>query len=174
MDEAANVFHVTLHRLRRVLEPERKRGSHYIKFEHNRYRLHLDDTVWLDLHELERAIQQDDRHALSRAIDLYHTGYLEDVAWALPAQAEIERLRYERYYEKMLRMLIAKLAPQEREIYLYHLLQLTPADQEAHEQLLADYLSADRVDLARRHLEKLHNLPANDADSHLEARRSKG
>lgn len=157
-EEASNVFHVTLHRLRSVLEPTRKRGSHYVLFEHNRYRLNVDDKVWIDTNELIKANQEGDLTALSQAVELYHGGYLEDVAWALPPEAEIARRRYERLYENALRILIQKLTPREREIYLYRLLQLVPADQEAHELLLADYLATDRLDLARSHMDKLRKL----------------
>ncbi len=162
VEEANNVFNVTLHRLRNVLEPNRKRGSRYILLELNRYRLVMDETVWFDAQELEEANEQQDVSMLSRAVDLYHAGYLEDVAWALPPEAEIERRRYERLYEKALRILIQKLTPREREIYLYRLLQLVPTDQEAHELLLADYLTTDRIDLAKSHMAKLRKLSTDE------------
>lgn len=160
--EAANVFHVTLHRLRNVLEPARARGSRYISLEHNRYYLSLDNSVWLDTQEVEKAVAQRDVQALRRAVELFHAGYLEDVAWALPVEAEIERRRYEQLYEQALRILIANLPPREREIYLYRLLQLAPTDQEAHELLLADYLITDRIDLAKSHMEKLRTLSLDE------------
>jgi DNA-binding SARP family transcriptional activator len=153
--DARNVFHVTLHRLRRVLEPERQRGSSHVLFEHGRYRLQKNDALWLDVDAFEALACAPDAPKLARGVALYRAGYLEDVAWALPAEAEIERRRLEVLYEHALLRLTRLLPPKARENYLLRLIQQVPGDEEANEMLLSDYLMIGRNDLAKKHLDSL-------------------
>lgn len=157
-DDCKNIFHVTLHRLRRVLEPERERGSAYVVFEHGRYHLRADASIWIDVQVFERLVRQGDVAALAAAVDLYGAGYLEDVAWALPVEAEIERRRLEGLYERALRQLVAQLPEGEREEHLLRLIRLNPNDDAANQMLLGDYLMLGRADLAQAHMEWLRKM----------------
>lgn len=153
-DEAANVFHVTMHRLRRVLEPERQRGSQYIVYGGGRYRFVSGSDCWVDQEEFERLAVAEDADSLRRAVALYRGPFLEDMAWALPVDAEAERYRLELLYETCLRRLLElhEISEGEAEFYLQRLLALNPADETALRHLIALYRQRGRPEKAGRYL----------------------
>jgi DNA-binding SARP family transcriptional activator len=162
VEEAANVFHVTLHRLRRVLEPEVHRGRDwsYILYEGGRYHFNFDAPHWLDVTTFQALISKDTPEALREAVALYRGAYLEDVDWALPPEAEWERRVMERLYEDSLRHLVAQTAGREAELYLDKLLVVEPADEAAQSALVTSYLARGRRDLARRQVSHWRNALA--------------
>jgi DNA-binding SARP family transcriptional activator len=152
IQEAADVFHVTLHRLRRVLEPElrRCRDSCYILYEGGRYRFEAGAACWLDVTAFRALAGRNEPEALREAVALCRGSYLEDVAWALPPEAEWERRVMERLYVDALRRLAAQVKGQEAVLYLEKLLTVEPADETAQRALVTEYLASGRRDLGRR------------------------
>ncbi len=152
LEEAANTFHVTLHRLRRVLEPERTRGSRYIRYHLGRYRFAFDTPHELDVTRFRRLAATDEVAELKQAVVLYRGEYLQGLYWALPAEVEIERRHLENLYAQALRRLGEQCRGRERERYLEQLLSVVPADEAANRALVLAYLREGRLDLARRRL----------------------
>jgi DNA-binding SARP family transcriptional activator len=148
-DETANVYHVTLHRLRRVLEPMRKRGSSYVLHQGGRYRFNFHAPHFLDVTAFRDLVSNGSLKALREAIDLYRGVYMEDVDWALPPEAEWERRVMERLYMDALRQLAARADGREEILFLEKLLAFEPADEAAQQALVASYLARGRRDLAR-------------------------
>ncbi|HET8671460.1 MAG TPA: BTAD domain-containing putative transcriptional regulator, partial [Candidatus Saccharimonadales bacterium] len=153
-DETANVFHVTLHRLRRVLQPEP--GSEgdwsYIQHDRGRYRFNTDVPHWLDLTVFQALAPRDDPIALQTVVALYRGAYLEDMTWALPAETEAQRRSFEQLYVDALRRLAARTGERQALLYLEKLLAVEPADETAHRALVLGYLARGRGDLARRQI----------------------
>ena len=152
LEEAANVFHVTLHRLRRVLlQSKNKEGSSatYILHDRGKYRFNTDLPHWLDVTTFEALIRQDNLSAFREAINLYQGSYLADSSWALPSDVEMERRRLEQLYSDALRRLANQASVREASYYLEKLLLVEPADEQVHRALILGYLSQGRTDLAR-------------------------
>jgi DNA-binding SARP family transcriptional activator len=174
VDEAANVFHVTLHRLRQALEPElrRVRDSRYILHERRRYRFNFDAAHWLDVAAFQDLARESDVEALREAVALYRGSYLEDAGWDLPAEVEIQRRMLERLYADVLRRLIARSDDEGAMPYLEKLVSVEPAEEAAHRALVLGYLSRGRRDLARRQVarwrevvEELHLGPSRETSA---------
>lgn len=154
LEEAANTFHVTLHRLRRVLEPHRARGSSYVRHRLGRYRFDFDSPHELDVTRFRKlvAVGSNNLRALKEAVEMYRGEHLQGLYWALPAEAEIERRHLENLYTEALRTLSERSRGKEREEYLERLLRLVPADEWANGVLVQAYMQEGRLDLARRQL----------------------
>jgi DNA-binding SARP family transcriptional activator len=159
VEETANVFHVTLHRLRRTLEPEVQGGRdwRYILYEGGRYRFNFEAPHRLDVTAFQALISKGKPEALQEAVALYRGAYLEDVDWALPPEAEWERRVMERLYEDTLRQLAAQARGGAAELYLERLLATDPADEAAQSALVTSYLARGRRDLARRQIGRWRN-----------------
>jgi DNA-binding SARP family transcriptional activator len=149
---AANVFHVTLHHLRRVLEPgiRQPRDSRYMLHEGRRYRFNSGAPHWLDVTAFQDLATSDDESVLREAVALYRGPYLGEADWDLPAEAEIQRRAIERTYVDVLQKLIARLDAQEAMPFLERLLAVEPAEEAAHRALVLGYLTHGQRDLARR------------------------
>lgn len=154
--DTANVFHVTLHRLRRVLQPSRRDGatSDYIQHDRGRYRFNLEAAYWLDLDAFQELAAQADPVALKTVVELYRGYYLEDTIWALPPDVEAQQRKFEQLYVNALRRLIAQTEGRETLVYLEKLLMIEPADETAYQALVLGYLAQGRADLARRQVTK--------------------
>lgn len=152
VDEVANVFHVTVHRLRKVLEPElrRARDSGYIRHDSGRYYFEAQAPHRLDVTTFKALAADSAPEALQQAVTLYRGSYLEDVAWVLPPEVEIQRRRLEQLYVDALRRLTAPLDGYEAIPYLEKLLAVEPIDEAAQVALVSTYLSRGRLGLARR------------------------
>lgn len=153
LEETANVFHVTLHRLRRVLQPKpgAKGSPGYIVHDRGRYRFNLDAPHWLDVTEFQNRVKQrSDLQALKAAVELYRGSYMEDMTWTLPGEVEVERRRLEQLYADALRQLAARAKPRDAEIYLEKLLVVEPADETAYRTLVLSYLGRGRLNLAKQ------------------------
>jgi len=170
--QAANVFHVTLHRLRQALEPgpRRARDSRHILHERRRYRFNFDAPHWLDVTAFQTLAADGDVAALREAVTLYRGPYLEDAGWALPPEVEIQRQALERLYAGALRKLIAHTGDQEALPFLERLLAVEPAEETARRALVLGYLARGRRDLAaqqvarwRAALDELHLEPSEEA-----------
>jgi DNA-binding SARP family transcriptional activator len=153
-DETANVFHVTLHRLRRVLHLEGYvEGSwSYIQHERGRYRFNTDAPHWLDAIAFQTLSARNDMAALQAAVDLYRGAYLEDMLWAVPAETEAKRQSFAQLYVDALRRLAACTGERQAMLYLERILAIEPADETAHRALTLGYLARGRGDLARRQI----------------------
>jgi DNA-binding SARP family transcriptional activator len=152
IEETANVFHVTLHRLRRVLKPEWV-GSEveYVQHDRGRYRFNLKTPHTLDVIQFEELIAYSQLESLKAAVELYRGAYMEDVVWALPPDVEARQRRLEQLYVDTLRRLAAQTDTTiEAEIFLEKLLLVEPADETAHQALVLKYLARGRRDLAQR------------------------
>jgi DNA-binding SARP family transcriptional activator len=152
-EETANVFHVTLHRLRRALEPGLRRGNggvRYIRHELGRYYFDIDAPHWLDVRAFRALVDVGKPAALREAVALYRGAYLEDMGWALPTEAEADQRELEGLYVDVLRRLAAWVEEAEAGTYLEKLLAVEPADETAQRTLVAGYLARGRRDLARR------------------------
>jgi DNA-binding SARP family transcriptional activator len=152
VEETANVFHVTLHRLRRALEPEpgKIREKGYILYQLGRYRFNPDAPHWLDATAFRELIAAGDPDSLREAVALYRGALLEDMDWALPPEVETDRRALEELYVFSLRRLAARVEGNEVQIYLERLLAIEPADETAHCALVTGYLARGRRYLARR------------------------
>ncbi len=151
--EATNNLHVTLYRLRRLLEPGLKQGnlSRYIIHDGGRYRFNYGSAHWLDVSVFKLLLERGQLEDLKRAVDLYRGGYLEDTIFQLPAEAVADVLAMEKMYLQALRQIEAQVDdPHEKMIYLEKLLSIEPADFAARRQLVAVCLELGRPDLARR------------------------
>jgi len=170
--EAANVFHVTLHRLRQALEPGlgRARDSRYLLHERRRYRFNFYAPHRLDVTSFQALAADGDIAALGEAVALYRGPYLEDAGYALPPEVEIQRRALERLYADALRRLITHTDGPEALPFLERLLAVEPAEEMAHRALVLGYLARGRRDLAgqqvarwREVLDELHLEPAAEA-----------
>lgn len=151
---AANVFHVTVNRLRRVLEPEldQPRQSRYILYEGSKYRFNFSAPHLLDVQRFEQLSGSTLSDDLRQAVALYRGAYLEDMGWALPSTVEATRRRLEARYESCLRMLILTAEGNERAGYLERLLRVEPLDEAANSALIEQHLARGRRDLASKAL----------------------
>ncbi len=151
-EETANVFHVTLHRLRRALEPGLRRGNgvRYIRHELGRYYFDVDAPHWLDVRAFRAFVAIGKPAALREAVALYRGPYMEDMGWALPTEVEADQRALEGLYVDVLRRLAAWVEEAEAGTYLEKLLAVEPADETAQRTLVAGYLARGRRDLARR------------------------
>jgi DNA-binding SARP family transcriptional activator len=151
-EETANVFHVTLHRLRRVLQisPNHAQELSYIQHDRGRYRFNTAASYWLDLAAFEALLSREEAVSLQAAVNLYRGAYLEDMAWALPVEVEAKRRQLEQLCANALRHLAAQANDRDSLLYLERLLALEPADELAHQALVLGYLARGRGDLARR------------------------
>jgi DNA-binding SARP family transcriptional activator len=154
VEETGNVFHVTLHRLRRVLEPDLRpiRDSRYILFERRRYYFNFDAPYWLDVDAFQSLATSDGVAGLEEAIGLYRGDYLQDIAWTLPSEVEVERRRLEQSYADVLRRLVTEAKGRKVLTYLEKLLAVEPADETAQQAIVLDYLTRGRRDLAQRQI----------------------
>lgn len=156
-EETANVFHVTLHRLRRVLQPERGRNGpvDYIEHDRGRYRLVPDAPYWLDVMAFKELMaRSNDLNALRAAVELYQGTYMEDMAWILPCDVEAEQRQLEQLYADALRKLAAHTTDGEAALYLEKLLLVEPVDEQAQRALITNYLARGRRDLARKQVRR--------------------
>jgi len=153
-EQTANVFHVTLHRLRRVLQPQigSKIISNYVVHDRGHYRFNTEAPHWLDVTEFEKLISQTNPMAYRTAIELYRGSYLADTAWVLPPDVEARQRRLEQAYADALRRLIVQLDGREAITYLEKLLIVEPADETAYHALISGYLAQGRRDLAIRYV----------------------
>jgi len=171
VEEAANVFHVTLHRLRQALEPElrRARDSRYILHERRHYHFNFSAPHWLDVTAFQALAADGDVAALWEAVRVYRGLYLEDAGWALPPEVEIQRRALERLYADVLRRLLAQTSDREAMPVFEWLLAVEPAEEMAHRALVLGYLAQGRRDLAgeqvarwRKVLDELNLEPAEE------------
>lgn len=156
-EKTANVFHVTLHRLRRVLQPERGRNGtlDYIEHDRGRYRLVPDAPYWLDFVAFKALLARpDDLNACRAAVELYQGTYLEDMTWLLPCDVEVEQRQLEQWYADALRKLAAQTTDGEAALYLEKLLLVEPADEQAQQALITNYLARGRRDLAQKQVRR--------------------
>jgi DNA-binding SARP family transcriptional activator len=152
IDQTANVFHVTLHHLRRVLEPdlERTRNSQYLLYNKGKYRFNFAAPHWLDVTAFQKLAAGQQPEALKQAVTLYRGPYLEDIALSLPPDIEVERRRLERIYLDTLRRLAARANGHTLLTYLEQLVAVDPLDETAQQALVLGYLARHRRDLACR------------------------
>jgi DNA-binding SARP family transcriptional activator len=148
--ETANVFHVTLHRLRRALGPAGDTG--YILHERGRYRFDQLARCWVDVTAFQSLAATGEAAALAAAVALYGGTFLEDVAFALPPEVAVEQQRLEQLYLDTLRRLAVPSAGAEALVYLEKLVAVEPADDPAQRALVLGYLARGRRDLARRQI----------------------
>jgi len=153
-DEASNAFHVTLHRLRRALEPDLRRGqdSQYVLHRGGRYLFNREAPCWLDLDSFLTLAGRDDPQDLQAAVDLYRGPYLEDLIWSLPPEVEIQRRSVELTYTQALRKLLNGPLLEGHLLLLEKLLAVEPLDQKAHEMAVRYHLDRGRLDLARQQI----------------------
>jgi DNA-binding SARP family transcriptional activator len=151
-EETGNVFHVTLHRLRRALKPESGggHGVRYIRHDLGRYYFNAGAPHWLDVRAFRALVDIGKLAALREAVALYRGPYMEDMGWALPPEAEADQRALEGSYADALRRLAARVEEGEAVAYLEKLLAVEPADETAQRTLVAGYLVRGRRDLARR------------------------
>ncbi|MDX1520442.1 MAG: BTAD domain-containing putative transcriptional regulator [Anaerolineae bacterium] len=150
-DETANVFHVTLHRLRRVLQPKTDDEKiNYVEHGRGRYRFNTNAPYWLDVTAFKELAAQEDLVAWQMAVDLYRGSYLEDISWALPVEVEVQRRQLEQLYCDILRKLATRLDGPEGVIYLEKLLIIEPTDEIANRDLILRHLARGRRDLAQK------------------------
>jgi DNA-binding SARP family transcriptional activator len=153
---SANVFHVTVNRLRRVLEPtlDQPRQSRYIIYEGGKYHFSFTAPHLLDVQRFEQLSGSTLIDDLRQAVAIYRGPYLQDMDWAFPPALEATRRSLEARYESCLRMLILTLDGNERIEYLQRLLHVEPLDEPANVALIEHYLAHGRRDLASATLSK--------------------
>jgi DNA-binding SARP family transcriptional activator len=154
VDEAANVFHVTLHRLRRALqlEGEGDKAEGYIQHERGWYRFNIQAPHWLDVKAFQELAARSEAASLKAAVELYRGAYFEDMTWAFPPEIEAERRRLEQLHGDTLRRLASQTNSREASLYLEKLLAIEPGDETVHQALVLNYLARGRSDLARHQI----------------------
>ena len=161
-ERAARAFHVTVHALRRALEPELARGSSssVVVNEDETYRVVLRDGDAFDLaefHRLARPVPGEDPSArlerLQRADDMWTTGapYPEwpYAAWAEASRAESERVRTE-VLSELGEALIEAGHPGAAVSRCRQLVEREPEREEWHRLLMRAYAAAGERALALR------------------------
>lgn len=168
-EKAAGSFHVAMHCLRRMLEPDLRPGgesSYVIRSGSNFYRFEAGDSWWTDADKVERLFEQaracDGRGDARRACFYYgrvtaYTGrrFLEDEKardhWLAPY-----RRRYEGIYEQVLIRLIqihwARGELEESVEYAQQLLRLDPHNELAAATVIEADLRLGRQAHAHREL----------------------
>jgi DNA-binding SARP family transcriptional activator len=154
IENATNVFHVTMNRLRKTLSPgaNKARDSKYVIHHLNKYFLNFEAPLWIDEMDFRRLAAGERLEELRQAVELYRGEYLQDAAWALPPEVEIRRRELEKIYENLLVRILSQVNDPEAEIYLEKLLIIDPTNQDANTRLVASYLSRGRKDLAEKHI----------------------
>lgn len=155
-NHADDVFHVTVNMLRKALEPDlvKARRSRYILYDQNRYRFNDKAPCKYDVSIFQDLIRQEDLDSLEKAVELYRGGFLDDLAWALPPEVEVQRRHLEIEYLKVLHRLVEKENGERKEFYLQKYTAADPTDEKMQKKLVAYYLSIERLDLARRQVDR--------------------
>lgn len=175
LEKAPGNFHVTMHYLRRVLEPDlnaRQESSFIHRKPNNFYWLQIDERWWVDTSEiqllLERA-QAHDRHGDDSKAGYYYRkiatycsqGFLledESEDWLRPY-----RRHYTHIYSQVLTRLI-QLYTQRNELeevqeYAYQLLFIDPYNEMATQTIIDANLQQENFSIAQRRLDAFwHSL----------------
>ncbi|MCB0170660.1 MAG: hypothetical protein KDJ97_08915 [Anaerolineae bacterium] len=154
VEETANVFHVTMHRLRRVLQPggTGKQRNGYIQCKRKHYYFNADLPHWLDVTTFQQCIKSNHLPDINAAVELFRGPYLDGLTWLLPPEVEIQRRHFERLYVDGLRRLAAHTEGQQSVAYLEKLLLIEPTDEAAYSALVLGHLARGRRDLAQQHI----------------------
>ncbi|MFE9020832.1 BTAD domain-containing putative transcriptional regulator [Streptomyces sp. NPDC007808] len=177
-DKAASGFHVGMHCLRRMLEPDLRPGqeSSYIhRSGTNFYRFEADDNWWSDAHEVERLFEQaracDARGDARRACFYYSRVAAYTVRRFLEGEETQQQwlVPYRRQYEGLSSQALLRLIQihgargelDEALEYAYEKLRLDPYNElavitivEAHLQLGRPAYALDQLSLFLRSLER--------------------
>ncbi len=162
-------FHVTMHYLRRMLEPDLgpRQASRFIhRRANNFYWLQTDENWWTDVSDIQSLLENAHRYNLSgdmrkaafyyRKVASYcNLGFLpedESESWLLPY-----RRHYEHIYSQALVHLI-QIYTQMNELeevleYAYQALRTNPYDEIATQAIVSTYLQQGDISIAQRKLE---------------------
>ena len=137
----ANRFHVALHHLRNLLDPESRGGkeSNIILYEGGRYRFNKQNT-WLDVDRFEQLAGSNLLTDWREAIALYQGAYLQNLTWQFPIDVEIQRQMLENKYIKTLKKCIDAVQPDESILYLQKLTAKEPGNHKIQQRLIQYYL----------------------------------
>lgn len=137
----ANRFHVALHHLRNLLDPESRgsKESNIIVYEGGRYRFNKENT-WLDIDQFEQLTRSNLLKDWREAIALYQGAYLQNLTWQFPIDVEIQRQMLENKYIKTLKKCIDAVQPDESILYLQKLTAKEPGNHKIQRKLIQFYL----------------------------------
>lgn len=167
--QALGNFHVTMHYLRRILEPglNARAASTFIhRKPNNFYWFQLDESWWMDTSDikilLERAHDSDQHGDYSRAIYYYRkiTGYCsqgflpedESADWLLPYRRHYKHI----YYQALKRLIQIYMQRNELEEvleYAYQTLLIDPFNEIATRAIVDTYLQQENISGAQRRLD---------------------
>ncbi len=171
-DRASDTFHLTLHCLRRALEPDLKSmtASSYIQYKRGRYRFDPVKPYWLDADAFEsycRQAETYDRHGESETAKLYwgmaagvyegdymagiHPDFTADRNrdWCLPQRQYLREL----YLNALLEMAHYSCNKMEFETclnYAYQILEVDPCFEEVHRLAIQCLIKSRQFDCALR------------------------
>ncbi len=182
LDTALGNFHVTMHYLRHMLEPElnaRQESNLIRRKPNNFYWFQADESWWTDVNDLQLAFERartcDTHGDESRATFYYRKvvsycsqGFLpEDEAegWLLPY-----RRRYKHMYSQVLTRLI-QIYTQRNELeevleYAYQSLSIDPYNEMATQTIVDAHLQQGNVSIAQRWLESFWQALQRDLGLH--------
>lgn len=172
-------FKITLHRLRKVLEPglHKSYGSSYLHLKDNQLSLHKD-LCSIDVKDFlaltERGQQEEAggnfKEALSwwaKAIDLYRGDFLEKDLYLSWVETKREELR-KRYVQVLSRMasLLEKQGKAKRAIECYQkIIQVEPVMEEAYQRIMSLHADRGMRSAALRTYEECRNALLAELDS---------
>lgn len=176
---AENNFKVTLHRLRKTLEPEMKKtyGSSYVHLRDNRLSLDhelcfIDIDDFLDL--TSKGKKEEDKENFesalsfySRAVDLYKGDFLEQDLYA--PWAESKREKFQRILTDTLwtmGTILERQGKADEAIGCYgRILEVDPCMEEAYRKMMSLYTKLGMRNAALKTYQKCRNALQNELDS---------
>ena len=171
-DRASDTFHLTLHYLRRALEPDLKSitDSSYIHYKRGRYRFDPLKPYWIDAEVFEsycRQAESYDRHGdlenamlyWNRATEVYGGNYMASIQpnftedrnrdWCLPQRQYLREL----YLNALLEMAHFHCNNMETGFclkYAYQILEVDPCFEEVHRLAIQCLIKSNQFDSALR------------------------
>jgi DNA-binding SARP family transcriptional activator len=167
--QALGNLHVTMHYLRRILEPElnAREGSTFIRRKPNNfYWLQMDESWWIDTSDVHRLLERAhdyDRHGdICKATYYYRkvANYCsqdflpedESEDWLLPYRSHYKQI-YSRVLMRLIQLYMQRNELEEVLEYAYQSLSIDPYNEIAARAIVDTYLQQENIPLAQRRLE---------------------
>jgi len=181
-ETALGNFHVTMHYLRRVLEPElnaRQESTYIRRKPNNFYWFQMDESWWIDASDIqalfERARSYDLLGDEQRAAFYYRKiawycsqGFLaedESESWLLPYRRRYRHL-YAQALGRLVQIYTRTQALEEVLEYAYQLLLIEPCHEEATRAIVDAHLQQGNVSIAQRRLDAFYQTLQQDLGLH--------
>lgn len=181
-ETALGNFHVTLHYLRRVLQPtlnSRQESSYIRRKPNNFYWFQMDENWWIDASDVQALFERarsydllDDEQKAAfyyRKIAWYCSqGFLaedESESWLLPYRRRYRHL-YSQALGRLIQIYTRTQALEEVLEYAYQLLLIEPCHEEATRAIVDAHLQQGNVSIAQRRLDAFYQTLQRDLGLH--------